>query len=419
MKSVRGHRSEVSHVGSYPGLRLRAARLASLLIASLLGACGQANGPVSDGPTGKATFALELPDSGVIEKVDYTVRITFLETSPPTPTLEETYTSVTFGGELLTILPCTTGADGDGLNQVDIEALIYVRGRDEPFKANAASVFTCVRNADVLVNIVLNVLDQLNGGNVDINGMVAGTLCASKVDMKDDGWLGVCPDSKCGDSDELFIFANTCEAVQAAAPTFWICGDPADWKVIGEQADAFFPVPKHNGEWFFGVIALDVFKMSQADPTLTSADGTVKVWNGLSASRAHFERQAGQTIRRENGPVIYQFAAELAVAPREIGQPAPELLMLIYPGRLGAIVTWQRRFGTCDEPAQGVTLYPGLKAIDLRRDGNQAARITFGDPITGFATSTARCETGWDATQPSPRPTVTCGAPVPLIEPNP
>ena len=419
MMAMRGLSSELSRDGrsAARGFGASSAILAGLVSVVAFAACGLAEGPASGGPTGKATFALELPNSGVIEKVDYTVRITYLESTPPTATLEETYSSVTFGGELLTILPCTTGADGDGLNQVEITANIFVRGRAEPVKATAASVFTCVQNADVLVNVVLNVIDQLFGGFVDINAMVAGTLCSGKVDMKDDGWLGVCPDAKCGDSDELFIFANTCQAVQAAAPTFWICGDPADWKIIGEQAEAYFPVPKHNGDWEFGVIALDIFKMSQADPTLTTADGTVKVWAGLSASRAHFDRQGGVTLRRENGPVIYQFAAELAVAPREAGQPAPDLLMLIYQDVLGARVTWQRRFGDCDEPAQGVSLYPGLKALDLRRDGNQAARITFGDPVTGLATSSARCETAWDESQTSPVPTIICGAPVPLLAP--
>ncbi len=394
----------------------RASRGAIVLaVLALVGACGQGDGPPAEGELGTARFALELPDAGVIERVDYTVRLTYLETVPPTPTLEESYSSVDFGGELLAILPCTTGADGDGLNQVDIAAKIWVRGREAPFDATASAVYTCVRNADVLVNVVLNVIAQLDGGFVDIDAMVAGTLCSSKVDMKADGYLGVCPQSTCGRSEELLIFANECRAVQADTPTYWICGDPADWQVVGNRANAFFPVPEHNGSWTFGVIALDVFQMRQPDPTLTAPDGTVKVWAGLSAVRAYFERQNNLTTRRENAPFIYEFAAELAVAPRAEGQPAPELLMLLDQDVLGARVTWQRRFGTCDVPAAGVTLYPGLEALDLRRDGNQAAIITFGDPVTGFATSRARCETGWDEAAIPPTPLVTCGAPTPLL----
>lgn len=416
MMAVWGRGSGTSHAGSIATRGVRSCvGLLALLAMVGVAACGQDAQP-STKALGTASFALDLPNAGIIEKAEYDVRISFLETNPPTPTLQETYSSVSFGGELLSIIPCTTGADGDGLNQVDISAKIYVRGRAEPFTASAGAVFTCVRNADTLVNVVLNVIGQLDNGNVDIDVMVAGTLCASKVDMKDDSWLGVCPDAKCGNSDELFVFANTCEAVQADAPTFWICGDPADWKVIGGRADAFFPVPQHNGDWTFGVTALDVFKMGQADPSITAADGTVKVWAGLSASRAHFVRQGGQTTRRENGPVVYEFAAELAVAPRGAGQPAPELLLLVRKDSqvIGSRVTWQRRFGACDEPAEGVTLYPGLKVLDVRRDGNQAVRITFADPDTGFASSTARCETGWNETGASPRPTITCGSPTPL-----
>jgi len=358
--------------------------------------------------------ALDIPKRLNIAKVEYTVRITYLETTPPTPTLEQPFTSVDFGGELVSILPCTTGLDGDGLNQVDISAKIYVKDRPEPFLAKAGAAFTCVQNADVLVNVVLNIIGQLPAGNVDIDAIVSGTLCGGKVDMKDDYFLGTCPDSKCGDSEELLLFTNICQSVQAPVPTFWICGDPADWQIIGEHADAFFPVPKHNGDWLFGVIALDVFKMGQADPTLTAPDGTLKVWAGLSASHAHFVRQGGQTIRRENGPVLYEFAAELTVAPRAAGQPAPDLLVLVYGDTLGPRVTFQRRFGDCNEPTQGVTLYPGLKALDVRREGNQAAIITFADRDTGFAVSTARCETGWNETGASPRPIVTCGVPTPL-----
>ena len=383
-------------------------------LAMTLSACGQDRSPSPGTPAGTARMALELPNTGVIERVDYTVKISFLEVSPPVVNLEESYSSVNFGGELIAILPCTTGPDGDGLNQVDISAKIWVRGRSEPFNATAAAVFTCVQNADTIVNLVLNVIEQLFGGFVDIDAIVAGTLCSSKVDMKADGYLGVCPQASCGKGDELLVFANECHAVQADVPTYWICGAPADWQVVGNRANAFFPVPEENGSWTFGVIALDVFQMRQPDPSLTDQDGNVKVWAGLSAVRAFFDQQAGETVRRENYPFNYEFAAELAVPPREAGQPVTHLLMLVDQELIGARVTWQRHFGPCDEPAEGVTLYPGLRALDLRRDGNQAARIVFGDAVTGYAISEARCETGWALTGTAPRPHVTCEPPVPL-----
>lgn len=396
--------------------------MASVCLAPFLAAlcalgCG-GDGASAGGNIGVARYKLELPNAGVIDRVDYTVRITYLETDPPTATLEENYSSVDFGGELLTILPCTTGADGDGLNQVDITAKIWVKGDDKPFDAKASAVYTCVRNADTLVNVVLNVIDQLNRGFGDIDLMVGGTLCAGKTDFKADGYLGVCPQATCGRSEEVWIFANECEAVQADTPTYWICGDPADWQVVGKRAVAYFPVPEGSGSWTFQVTALDMFQMRQPDPTLTTADGTVKVWAGLSASRAELVRQGRETVRDENAPYVYDFAAELALAPQAVGQPAPDLLMLVKNAGstgLGATVTWQRRYGACDVPAAGVTLYPGLKAIDLRRDGNQAVKIVFANIGSGFAVSSARCESGWDTTVQPAKPTITCGAPSPLL----
>ncbi|MBL8785935.1 MAG: hypothetical protein JNJ59_13625 [Deltaproteobacteria bacterium] len=416
-----------------PGLRLadtrppaghRAGpRLASWFVAAalVLAGCGDRGTTGTSDPLGRARFALDLPNASIITRVDYRVRLTYLESIPPTPTIEQFFTTAQFGGELIAILPCTTAADGDGLNQVDITARIWVQGRTEPFDAAASSVFTCVRNADTPVNLVLNVIGQLDKGFVDIDAMVAGTLCSGKTDMKRDGYLGVCPQATCGGNDELFIFANTCEAVQAQEPTYWVCGDPADWQVTGNLANAYFPIPTHNGSWTFGVIALDVFTMAQADPSLTDAAGEVKVWAGLSASRAYFERVNGETTRKENAPFVYEFAAELTVPPRVAGQPAPELLMLIdQKVALGAEVTWQKRFGDCDEPARGVTLYPGLRAIDVRRDGNSAAKVILGvnsaaAPETYVATSVARCEAGWDEAATPPRPIITCGPPSPLL----
>ncbi len=413
-------------IGSSRALR----RLAAALAMVVLGGCGQ-DGVPANADLGTSKMKLELPNTDIIQRVDYTVTMTFLETTPPTRTLREELSSVFRNGELVAILPCTTGEDGDGLNQVDVEAKIYVRGRETPYEATGSGVFTCVRNADRPINIVLNVVQNLDSGFGDLDVMVGGTLCSSKTDAKDSGSYGVCGSAKCGDSEELLLFANTCEAVQAERPTFWACGDPADWEIRNisalEAANsggyfdfaraavayAWFPVPQHNGSWRFGVIALDVFVMRTPDPTLTMPDGTVKVWAGLSAAKALLERQNGITLGRENVTFKYEFAAELTVAPRVEGQPAPELLLLVDQGQLGANVTWQRRFGPCDVPAAGVTLYPGLEAIDVRRDGNQAVFITFAD-ADGFASSRARCETGWDESGTSPRPIITCGTPSPI-----
>ncbi len=385
-----------------------------LLWASFGAACGSSDEPISGQELGYANVALDIPNGAYIERVDYLVRFTFLESDPPTPTIEKAYSSVMNRGELVAILPCRTGPSGEGLNQVDITAKVWVRGRAEPFDAAASGVYTCVRNADTLVNVVLNVILPLDGGFADLDLLVAGTLCSGKVDKKYDGYLGVCPQASCGRGDEVFIFANKCDTIQAEEPTYWLCGDQADWTVSGTMANAFFPTPDRDGSWTFGVIALDVFQMLQADPTLTDPAGFITVWSGVSASRAYIERRQGTNVRQENAPLMYEFAAELTLAPQTVGLPSPKLLILVEQVGLGARLSWQQRFGTCDVPVEGVALYPGLKVIDMRRDGSSAVTLMLGRADIGLADSIARCEAGWTSAEP-PRPTITCGAPTPLL----
>jgi hypothetical protein len=174
-------------------------RLVAGLAMVLFAACGQ-DGVPANADLGTSKMKLELPNTDIIQRVDYTVTMTFLETTPPTRTLREELSSVFRNGELVAILPCTTGADGDGLNQVDVAAKIYVRGRDLPYEATGSGVFTCVRNADRPINIVLNVVQPSDTGFGDLDVMVGGTLCASKTDAKDSGSYGVCGSAKCGDS---------------------------------------------------------------------------------------------------------------------------------------------------------------------------------------------------------------------------
>jgi hypothetical protein len=390
---------------------------AALSAAALLVGCGREDGASTvSGPLGQASVALEIPNGAYIEKVDYQVRFAFLETSPPSQTIEKSYSTVMNRGELIAVLPCRTAPDGEGLNQVDISAKVWVRGRTEPFDAAASGVFTCVRNADTLVNVVLNVVAPLDAGFADLDVLVAGTLCAGKVDKKYDSYLGVCPQATCGRSDEVFIFANDCRSIQAAEPTYWLCGDLADWNVSGTTANAFFPLPDRDGSWTFGVIALDVFQMLQPDPTLTDPEGFVTVWSGVSASRAYIERRGGANVRQENAPLMYEFAAELQLAPLAAGQPSPRVIALVDQVGLGARVTWQTRFGPCDAPVEGVGLYPGMKVIDMRRDGAGKLKLLLGRADIGFAESEATCEAIWDETLTPARPTVTCGPQTPLID---
>lgn len=395
--------------------------MAAVLLALGVAACGEGGipDPTPSADLGTARFALELPQGATIQRVDYDLRFTFLESNPPFTYNEEHYSSVQFGGELVTILPCHTAADGEGLNQVDVSAQIWVPGRDEPYAVTASGVFTCRRNADVLVNVTLSVIAQLDVGFFDGDFIPIGTLCSAKVDLKDGGFLGTCPQAKCGDDDEVLLFANSCQSVQAASPTYWLCGDSADWQINGNLANAFFPIPEHDGEWRFGVTALDAFRMQQADPTLADADGDLTVWSGAAAQRAHLVKANGQIPVNETDPVVFEFAAELTLTALDVGQPSPHLLVLVNQEGLGARLYYQTRFGACDLPTQGVSLYPGLKVIDVRRESDAAIRLLLAEPTIGLAAYVARCEASWDQTGTSPRPIISCGAPGPLIPTTP
>ncbi|MCC6621073.1 MAG: hypothetical protein IT385_07445 [Deltaproteobacteria bacterium] len=397
----------------------RLTAIVGLVCALVLGgACGQGGivDPLPpDADLGTARFALSLPQGASILRVDYDLQFTFLESTPPFVYNRESYSSVQFGGELVTILPCHTGPDGDGMNQVDVAAKVWVPGEDEPYDVNASGVFVCRRNADTLVNITLSVIAQLPAGFFDGDFIPVGTLCAAKVDLKDGAFLGTCPESKCAEGDEVLLFANTCQAVQGANPDFWVCGHAADWHLNGNLANAFFPIPEHDGEWRFGVTALDPYLMQQADPTLTDDEGNLVVWSGASAQRARLVKAGGEVTVNETDPVVFEHAARLELVPREVGQPTPEVLVLVNQEGLGARVYFQTRFGRCDLPALGVSLYPGMMAIDARRDGPGAIRIVLADPTSGLASWVARCETAWDESGPSPQPAVTCAAPLPIL----
>ena len=73
------------------------------------------------------------------------------------------------------------------------------------------------------------------------------------------------------------------------------------------------------------------------------------------------------------------------------------------------------RIGWCDQAPLGVSLYPGMRVIDARRDGANAVRIVLADPMTGIAGWIARCESVWDESGASPQPSVACAAPLPLL----
>lgn len=396
-------------------------------LATVLGmtfaACGGEGGipdPRTIGGLGSSKLALETPEGLKVDRVDYTITQTFLETNPPETYLTDTFTSVTNGGEGTRILPChTVPGTGVGLNEVDVTADVYMPGLPDNkafVTVRASAVYLCKENADTLVNLTLNLMTALGDGFSDIDIVPIGTLCSGKTDFKPDTYLGVCPTSSCGEGDALFLFATTCESIQADVPTFWLCGSPTDWQINGPMAASYFSIPEHDGTWQFGVTALDGYRMAQADPTLTDALGNLTVWTGASALRADMKRLQGRNIKGQTTPRIFEFAAELELAPQTEGQPAPHLLLLVNQDELGARVAYQTKLGLCDVLASGVSLYPGLRVVDARRDGAGAVRLILASVAPdSFASMVARCEATWDTTGASPKPSITCGAPSALV----
>lgn len=384
--------------------------------ALVLGACGSS--AKTDDPTlGRVGFAIEFPDGVDIEYVDYEVDLTFLEEQPPETYLHRETHETRRGGELTEVVPCHTTSSGTGLNQVDITAYVKVPSRDEPYKLQSSAVFQCKRNADTLVNVTLSLLGAYDGGFVDIDAIPIGTLCSSAFTQHADTTYGVCGEAACGrgDGEDYWVFASHCESLQAQTPTFWICGSPADWNVNFEDATAYFPPPQHDGQWSFGVVALDGYTMAQADPTLTDPSGKLTVWTGASGTKANLTRTNGHVVANGSEPEVYLFAADLELAPDQVGLPVTHVLMLVHETSIGSRIAYQTKFGACDQPALDVSLYPGSPMIDVRRESADSVKLILADPATGFATLVAHCQTDWDRTGPAPKPVVRCGAPSPIL----
>jgi len=379
--------------------------------------CGDRSPAPQAGNISRAALALSVPPGADIDRVEYKVRVTFLESTPPVQTVSEVYESVALRGQLTAVLPCRTLPSGQGLNQVDIEALIYVPGRVEPYIAAGTAVFTCRRNADTPVNILVTVISQLDGGFVDIGLCINGIGCSTKVDTSlPDSVVGVCSESLCNPlGGAVFRFATECATVYAASPTFWVCGDATDWLIRNRTAISDFPIPDADGDWRFGVIAFDACIMPQVDLTITDADRVVKVWRGVAVQYGELDRVGGINLTPEATTRRIEFAAELKVPPRAPDLPGPEVLVLIEQEPLGVRTRFITRFGICDIPTQGVELYPGSAIIDVRRDGVSAIELLMGDNETRLVSLVARCMTSWDETGANPRPTVICAAPVPFV----
>ncbi|TNF26339.1 MAG: hypothetical protein EP329_21410 [Deltaproteobacteria bacterium] len=389
-----------------------------LLAGSMSTACGKDEPTGPNDLLGQATAALNF-NPARIRSIEYTIKFTYLEEDPPDTYSSQEYTSVVHNGQLITILPCRTGPDGTGWNQADVDAIVHFQDETmEDVNVHASAIFECVRNADTRVNILLNIAGQLDTGFADLNIAPAGTLCSGKTDWKPDTYLGVCPNSQCGNSTAVFISASDCVTISGEDPVYWFCGSPTDRDIrqndYGTSAISYFPVPDTDGQWEFGTIALDPYRMAQEDPTLTDPEGYLRVWVGVAQTHAIVERENGHLVSGTGQitTTLLDFAAILDVPPQAPGQPSPQILLFGNNTDEGVNVAFQTRYGACNQPVQGIALYDGLQVADVRLDGTSKVQLLLTDPSFTFVRNVAVCEAGWD---PANRPTVTCGPPGPLF----
>ena len=175
--------------------------------------------------------------------------------------------------------------DIEGVNPSNIGLMFYGTPINAP--CTALAVHTILNEAKVeLRGKNITVVGQGNGGFVDIDVGVVGTLCSAKTDYKDDGFIAVCLDSSCGQSSTVFLFANNCQSVRGTAPEFWPCGAPTDWVLTNLVATSQFAIPEEDGTWRFGLVTLDPYRMSQVDPSITDDEANLRVWRGVWMTRA-------------------------------------------------------------------------------------------------------------------------------------
>lgn len=361
-----------------------------VLLACSVGCNNASNNAV--GGIGQARLAIESTIPRVTS-VDYTLRFYWLDVTPPLLYNEVTLTSARPGGELISVLPCRTSGE-TGINQIQVSAVVHLEGQADPIHASAAAVFTCRRNADTAVNVVVSLGGQLDAGFADVDVTTSGVLCASKVDTKGDSFVAVCPTSSCDPHSAVFLFANTCQTLSGAPPSYWACG-PGEWTLIGGAANVQYPIsPVRSETVTFGVTAVEPLQLASFDPTLTDSERRLLVWRRTPSPRALLETQLGRIVRSEiDRARLADFVAEL-LAPAVPGVPLPRLLAIAMLDAGGTTVTHQTRFGRCDLLADGTSRFAGLWAIDARLMGASQVKLLFSATgPNGLASKQTICRT--------------------------
>jgi hypothetical protein len=314
------------------------------------------------------------------------------------------------GSQLTTQLPCLSPG-GSALNQITANATLQFAGAPATYSAQASAVFTCLTGGDASVTIPLDIVQNSGAvGGTNVGVAIGGSQCSSTATLLGDSALGVCPASSCDANSAAFQFSNTCTGLDGASPTYWACGAPADWTLIGPLARAQLAVPYVDGAYTLGLLAFPLQTLTSPDPTLTDANGTRLVFGTVATPFATLTVQGGVAQPPQlDATRTAAHVALLAVPPSATTQPQAVLEIDDAPDGSSAVV-WNQ-FGPCDVPAAGVPSWPGFHAIDVRLSGLSTAAVLLSPDVNGVASAQALCAAGVSA---SGAAIVTCTGPAAL-----
>lgn len=386
--------------------RARRATLAVAAAATFAACTKAAPAPAIPVGEGRSHLVVQAPASAKILSIDYTLRFWFLGQEPAVQYFTYQLVTSRTDGQAQAILPCVAGPTGSGLNQLQVEAVVHQDGKPDA-TGTASALFTCERNGDTPVNLVLFFFNDGDGGFNDVDVGASAVSCTSRTELRGDSFLAVCASSSCDANGAAWLFSNSCSALEGGFPDSWVCGRGADWTLVGPLARAQFAIPAADGLWKLGVAALGQLRFSAPDLSLTDAAGNLRIRKNVPTPTALLQKISGAIVRRElDGARKATYAAEL-VTPAPPGVAAPHVLLALSTTAAGTTAAAWTRFGPCEVPAQGVASWPGLFPVDVRLTAPGAARVILAGAPDGVATRSASCTAGLDA---GGAPTVTCTA---------
>ena len=376
--------------------RASAAALAALALMAATTGCRKS------APAGqmKANFGISHSLESV-SSLSFDIQLWLLQ---PTPSMfYENKATQTFVSE-----PCLA-PNGPALNQITVRATIQFAGDPQTYTAIGSTVFTCTADADVSVQVPLDVLQVAGSGagGADVGITIGGSQCSSSATLQGDSWLGVCPTSSCDGSGAVFNFSNTCAGLDGTAPTYWTCGVPADWSLVGTVARAQLQLPNRDGTWPLGLLAFPQQVLATPDPTLSDAAGDRRVFGPVATPRSLWTVAGGVAAQPQlDASRVADHAALLDVPASATA--AAQLVLEVDDAASGTTAVVWNQFGACDVPAAGIASWPGLHVIDVRLQGLSSAVVLLSPDVGGAASAQVICNTALDANQSA---IIVCGAP--------